>query len=66
MYRKKYPTDVHRVYTSSFRDELPKLQKPMESSVQAQAPETIEKQKKHPTQLQVEVPPSKRFKFQKG
>lgn len=56
---------MHKIHTSVFRDNNPIIKALNEVSVNIK-PETIKNQKKHPNELQVEQPVSKRLKFQKG
>lgn len=66
MYRKSFPRDLHVIHTKVFRENPPPKKIPVAPTSSALKPELIEKQKKHPNEMAVENPPSKRFKFQKG
>lgn len=66
MYKKVYPKDLHKIYTSAFRDEPTIKVSATPPTSSALKPESIKNQKKHPNELQVEQPLSKRLKYQKG
>lgn len=65
MYKKKFVLDCRKVYCSPFFEFKPQTKTNKETTLPV-SEEVNSKQKKHPTELQLEIPLSKRFKFQKG
>jgi hypothetical protein len=63
MYKKKQVLDCRKVYCSPFFESQ---YKPIKEPTLRVSEEINTKQRKHPNELQLEIPLSKKFKFQKG
>lgn len=61
MFKKFYPKNNREIFTSPFRQ----VDKHKQDTRMSVSEETNEKQKRHPTELQIDLPPSKRNKYQK-